>query len=42
MEFLVYFPFLRKKLAMLGGSLVATALRVLKLRMEETASSYEG
>jgi hypothetical protein len=28
--------------AMLGGSLVATACRVLRLRMEETPSSYGG
>jgi hypothetical protein len=27
---------------MLGGSLVTTAWRVLRLRMEETPSSYEG
>jgi hypothetical protein len=28
--------------AMLGGSLVITAWRVLRLRMEETASRYGG
>jgi hypothetical protein len=31
-----------KKSLMLGGSLVTTAWRVLRLRMEETASRYEG
>jgi hypothetical protein len=29
-------------ISMLGGSLATTAWRVLKLRMEETASRYEG